>query len=619
MAEHVTPGVHVEEAGTRVRAIEGVPTSTFGMAGLTRYGPTPYVIDAPRGGEANPLVVAATPTLVTSFAEFERAFGGLEEVGNIGLPDRVNYLAHAARAFFDNGGRRLYVARVFPHRDDTPALDRDFAALSVGNPPVGTFRARWPGAAGNEVGVSISFQRGGNVLIPAPGGGILDGVEPGCAVEIFAGPDAIPADDEPPAAGNVRIVAQAADGWLGLRAEDGKVVRVSDGSGVARLRVSVAVRWGGRLDTYPDLELDATHPRGLVNVLRAEDPADPHSLIWFDSGAAAAMTSDTAALVDGLRGLREERLLAGAGEGDLLTARHLAGRASDSDKKRAATGLAALAEVDEIAIVATPDAVRWSELEQQAAVHHLIAHCQAAGSCRIGLVDPPRDSSLQQVRGFRAMFDSSYAALYYPWLEIADPTPRPDGARATLQLPASGFVAGSYARSDFARGVHAAPADEVILGITGLRQHITASQQSVLNPDGINTLRVINGTPRVWGARTMSSDPEWIYVNIRRQFLYLEHSIARSTQWAVFEPNAEPLWTSVRESIADFLLTQWHAGAFAGARPEQAFFVRCDLTTMTQDDLDNGRLICLVGVAPLRPAEFVILRVGQWTADAQRD
>lgn len=119
MAEHVTPGVHVEETGARVRPIEGVPTSTFGMAGLTRYGPTPYVVDSPRGDGTNPVAVPATPTLVTSFAEFQGAFGGLEEVGDTGLTDRVNYLAHAARAFFDNGGRRLYVARVFPHHDDS--------------------------------------------------------------------------------------------------------------------------------------------------------------------------------------------------------------------------------------------------------------------------------------------------------------------------------------------------------------------------------------------------------------------------------------------------------------------------------------------------------------------
>lgn len=619
MAEHVTPGVHVEETGARVRPIEGVPTSTFGMAGLTRYGPTPYVVDSPRGDGTNPVAVPATPTLVTSFAEFQGAFGGLEEVGDTGLTDRVNYLAHAARAFFDNGGRRLYVARVFPHHDDSPALDRDFAALPVGDPPVGTFRARWPGAAGNEFGVSIRFQRGGNVLVPAPGGSILDGVEPGCTVEIFTRPDTIPGDDVPPVAANVRIVAQAADGSLGLRAEDGRVIRVTDGSGVAHLRVTVAVRWGERLDAYPDLELDPTHPRGLANVLRAEDPADPHSLVWFDSGATAAMTSDPAALVDALRGLREERLLAGAGEGDPLTARHLAGRASERDERRAATGLAALAEVDEIAILAAPDAVRLGELEQLTAARALIAHCEAPGAYRIGLVDPPKHGSLEQVRRFRAAFDSSYAALYYPWLEIADPTLRPDGARATLQLPPSGFVAGIYARRDLAAGVHTAPADEAISGITGLRESITAHQQSVLNPEGVNTVRVVNGENRVWGARTMSSDAEWIYVNIRRQFLYLEHSIARSTQWAVFEPNAEPLWASVRESIEAFLLTQWHAGAFAGARPEQAFFVRCDLTTMTQNDLDNGRLICLVGVAPLRPAEFVILRIGQWTADAQRD
>ena len=167
--------------------------------------------------------------------------------------------------------------------------------------------------------------------------------------------------------------------------------------------------------------------------------------------------------------------------------------------------------------------------------------------------------------------------------------------------------------------MHKAPANEVVRGITRFMQNVTYDRQAVLNPEGINALRFFPGrSNRVWGARTMSSDPEWKYVNVRRLFIYLEHSIDKSTQWAVFEPNNEALWANVRQTIADFLLVTWRTGALMGTKPEEAFFVRCDRTTMTQNDLDNGRLICLIGVAPTYPAEFVIFRIGQWTADARQ-
>ena len=188
-----------------------------------------------------------------------------------------------------------------------------------------------------------------------------------------------------------------------------------------------------------------------------------------------------------------------------------------------------------------------------------------------------------------------------------------------LDVPPSGFVAGIYARSDIARGVHKAPANEVILGLDRFVTNVTFDRQAVLNPEGVNALRFFEGrASRVWGARTMSSDPEWRYVNVRRLFIFLEHSIDKSTQWAVFEPNNEQLWSSIRQTIEDFLITVWRTGALMGTKPEEAFFVRCDRSTMTQNDLDNGRLICLIGVAPTYPAEFVIFRIGQWTADARR-
>ena len=187
-----------------------------------------------------------------------------------------------------------------------------------------------------------------------------------------------------------------------------------------------------------------------------------------------------------------------------------------------------------------------------------------------------------------------------------------------ITLPPSGFVCGIYARNDVERGVYKAPANEVVRGALRFESDINFATQEVLNPIGVNVLRFLSGRGyRLWGARLASSDPEWKYVSDRRYFNFLEASIDRGTQWAVFEPNGERLWTNIRQTISDFLLNEWQSGALLGSSVEQAFFVRCDRSTMTQNDLDNGRLVCLIGVAIIRPAEFVIFRIGQKTAEAR--
>ena len=191
-----------------------------------------------------------------------------------------------------------------------------------------------------------------------------------------------------------------------------------------------------------------------------------------------------------------------------------------------------------------------------------------------------------------------------------------------------GHVAGTYARSDIERGVHKAPANEVVRGIITrdlngnkkpLRFTINKAEHDLLNPKGVNVIRDFRADRRdirVWGARTMSSDGQWRYVNVRRLFLFVEESIDEGTQWVVFEPNYEQTWAAVRRSITNFLVRVWRSGALVGATQEEAFFVKCDRTTMTQDDIDNGRLICLIGIAPVKPAEFVIFRISQKTAEA---
>lgn len=206
-----------------------------------------------------------------------------------------------------------------------------------------------------------------------------------------------------------------------------------------------------------------------------------------------------------------------------------------------------------------------------------------------------------------------FAAVYAPWLQIPDPL----NIGALLSVAPSGTMAGVYAASDSSRGVWSAPAGPSveILGVEAMAFPIADVQGEELNAAGINVIRkfpTIGIVP--WGARTMAGqDSQWTYISVRRLLIYLEQSISQGTQWAVFEPNGPPLWAAVEQSISDFLEQLFRAGALEGETPEQAYFVRCDATTMTQADIQNGQLIAVVGVAPIYPAEFVIFRIQQIT------
>jgi uncharacterized protein len=629
MPEYLTPGVYVEETTFRSRSLEGVATSTAGIAGYTRYGPVPHDLQyVPAPGLPPPPAVVQDPPLVTSFSEFERAFGGLEEVA--GGP---NYTALAARAFFDNGGRRLYVARVFGWPRDANnqiIFDGLFATRTVAanGTNLAEWRARWPGAAGEQFRIEVRLRRSKNVLVPGSAGqGVrLTTVREFAVVELapLAGSTEI-GDDAPLTAGSIRVVRRnATTDALELEGPGGPEQLPTD-QAAFHLRLEVLVRWGDREDSYTELAVHPQHPRSIFRVLGREDPPDEFGLVWLNwLGAASPSSGEMVAalqqLVPAL--VTDGVFLEGGQDGPETSPATIEGDQSNPDDLRQpASGLNALREVEDIAIVIAPDTARLTDVDSyRDAVGRVITHCEQL-RYRMAIVDPPAESSISEVRRFRSQFDTRYAALYYPWLEILDPTavPDPGAPPPRLMVPPSGFVAGIYARNDIERGVFKAPANEVIRGISRFETNVTFDRQSVLNPEGINALRFFEGrSNRVWGARTLSSDPEWKYVNVRRLFIYLEHSIDRGTQWAVFEPNNERLWSSIRQTIEDFLLVTWRSGALMGTRPEEAYFVRCDRTTMTQNDLDNGRLICLIGVAPTYPAEFVIFRIGQWTADARR-
>jgi len=305
--------------------------------------------------------------------------------------------------------------------------------------------------------------------------------------------------------------------------------------------------------------------------------------------------------------------LAGGNDGIFPSADDYNGK--DEEARNFKTGLKQFEDLEDISIVAAPGSTWNYTIESRAKeantiILNLLSHAERM-RYRIAVIDSAEKQSIADVRKVRAKMDSKHGALYYPWVRVLDPI-----TRVEIALPPSGFVAGIYARNDTERAVYKAPANEVVRGAIGFDIFLNRSQQEVLNPEGINCFRFFEGRGmRLWGARTISSDPEWKYVNLRRYFAYLERSIDKGTQWAVFEPNGERLWANVRRTIEDFLLNEWQNGALLGDKPEKSYFVKCDRSTMSQNDLDNGRLICLIGVAPLRPAEFVIFRIGQWTAD----
>jgi phage tail sheath protein FI len=246
-------------------------------------------------------------------------------------------------------------------------------------------------------------------------------------------------------------------------------------------------------------------------------------------------------------------------------------------------------------------------------VKKLISHCERM-RFRFAAIDCDKASNAGGLDPRTTIQDTQYAAFYYPWIWISDPQ---SGARRLV--PPSGHALGIYARVDSERGVFKAPANETVRGALALETDITDETQGVLNPRGVNAIRSFPGRGiRVWGARTLSSNALWKYVSVRRLFIFLERSIYEGTQWVVFEPNDPRLWARVTDTIRLFLRGQWRLGALFGRTEEQAFFVTCDETTMTQDDILNGRLICEIGIAPVRPAEFVIFRIFQHTAEAQR-
>lgn len=529
MPEYLAPGVYVEEVATGPRPIEGVSISTAGVVGETERGPT-------------------RPTLVTSWQDYTRWFGGY-----IDRPPCYSanpFLPYAVRGFFDNGGQRLFVARIVGPGSTVAGADLDGCIVA----------ACGEGSWGNNVVVWVG---------------------PASAVN--------PNTPNAPASAWFRL-------WVAYYG-DGLPATPVDPTDPAQLANP------GRVDPtafeeFDNLSADSTASNFAMSVVNA-------------SSQLIVVTACTARPSD--MPFPGTQLQNGAG-GDATLTEFEDANQSNPELRR---GLAGLATIRDISLLTAPDESIIGGLRDS-----VITACESTRD-RFAIISSDRD--VANTANLRPPRDTTYGAFYYPWVRVVAPH-TPEGHRL---VPPNGHLAGIYTRVDVERGVHKAPANEVVRGIvTGdlkndakpLAFTLGKREQDILNPRGVNVIRDFRADGRdirVWGARTMSSDSMWKYINVRRLFVFIEQSIERGTQWAVFEPNSEPTWIAIRNSITNFLRSVWRNGALMGTTEDEAFFVRCDRTTMTQDDIDSGRLICLIGVAPVKPAEFVVFRISQKTVEAE--
>lgn len=573
MAEYLSPGVYVEEFESGAKPMEGVGTSTAGFVGLAQRGP-----------------VEGVPQLITNFSDFRRTYGDYLSQNEFG---DYRFLAYAVESFFTNGGSRCFVARVAPSDAKCSA-----GYAPAKETPVITFRAKNPGTWGDDISITLRPSSKAKTQI----------------LEILDTPE------------GKRYRAKNSAGF-----HSGDVVAFSDGTNVTYNRV---IKNQDHVLTfeedYPDSVVDKNLlPAKVVTTceftleVRYKDITELYENASFNLSAAnfiEKMTAKSDLITVAVEPLTETGgiippideagvdaiSMSGGSNGSVsaVSAADFIGRDRGAGKR---TGIQSFVDNDVVSIIAVPGV---TDPNVQLT---LVAHCENLAS-RFAVLDIPKDAKkVQDVTAHRDMFDSDYAAMYHPWLEVYDPLDKKN-----IAIPPSGAMMGIYARSDNTRGVHKAPANEVVRACVGLDCQFNKGEQDILNPKGINLIRSFPGQGiRVWGARTVSSNPSWKYINVRRLFIFIEESIKANTSWAVFEPNDTALWVRVQRTISVFLTNLWRNGSLTGSSPEEAFFVNIGRDTMSQDDIDNGRLICVIGVAPVKPAEFVIFRITQKTGDSE--
>lgn len=567
MPEYLSPGVYVEEFDSGSVPMEGVGTSTAGMVGLAVKGP-----------------VGGIPQLVTGIADFRRKYGGYLSENEFG---DYRYLAYAVEHFFINGGTRVFISRVVPP-DAKSAVSAGEGAL--------TFTAANAGEWGNNLKVVVTpaFKAKTQILaLPAPTQARVKsgaGFNAGDVVVLVDG-------DEK----KYNRIIKSQDNILELaEAFDESVVdeEISPQKLLYTCEFNLDIYCDDIAENYGNLSFNVNIPNHIAKKLAKSD------LVKVELGEIPEDSTSPFALIAGAEDEKEFSIsFEGGSNGSMgsLSAAVFIGEDGGPGKR---TGIQAFIDNSVCSIMAVPG-IMDPNVQLM-----LVAHCENLAS-RFAVLDVPKElAKVDEVIGHRELFNTQYAALYHPWLSVFDPLDQKN-----ILIPPSGSVIGIYARSDATRGVHKAPANEVVRACTGLSISYNKGEQDILNPRGVNLIRAFPGQGiNVWGARTASSNGLWKYVNVRRLFIFVEESIKANTNWVVFEPNDETLWARVQRTIEVFLTSLWRDGALAGASSADAFYVQVGHETMSQDDIDNGRLICVIGIAPVKPAEFVIFRLTQKTA-----
>lgn len=568
MAEYLSPGVYVEEFESGLQAMEGVSTSTAGFIGMAQKG-----------------VVAGTPEYITGFVEFKRKFGDF-------LPESTHganrYLAYAVEQFFANGGARCYVMRVAPA--DAKAASAVMSSVVV--------NAKSPGKWGNDIKIIITATSKCKTQIVDVTDDAISSSKTYTVknADQFAVSDVVAFIENGEAVSYNRI-SRISDKQITFEKEFETDV-IDKGlipkRVIASCEINIQISAGEMVESYEYVSLSPLSSdyivhrlanSGLVTASATElKEICPPMLAIAGDAAAQKTVFNLSGGSDGNCKYVDDGVYIGGGE---------------EPGKR--TGLAAFEEITNVSIMAIPG------ITSPAVQLALVTQCKNLAS-RFAVLDMPLETvKPQELLNHRAIVDSDYAAMYHPWIQVFDM-----GAKKPAYIPPSGSVCGIYARSDSTRGVHKAPANEVINNCLGLSCLYNKGEQDLLNPAGVNLIRALPGQGiRVWGGRTCSSNNLWKYVNVRRLFIYLEESIKSQTNWAVFEPNDPMLWLRVQRTITSFLRDMYRSGALVGSTEAESFFVNVGRDTMTQSDILNGRLVCVIGVAPSRPAEFVIFRITQ--------
>ena len=560
MAQYFSPGVYVEEKDVSQRVIDGVGTSIAGFIGLAEKGKT-----------------QGAPVRITSYRDFVKEFGNpLSEYGY----GEYRYLAPSVENFFANGGGVCYVARVVPEDAQAAILKKGILTVEAVN--VG----KW----GNKIQISFnSVAKRKMQIVGANGDAYI-----AKSVDGFREGDVVVVGNEYNRIKSIFDNSVMFDKPFETDVVDPAIVP----STVLYLaEMEIIVRYGNEQEKYAGMTLNMASPNYIsyrmakseivkIEVKSNDTIQNPVEAILGSGITSGMLTMD------------------GGKDGSIakVTAGTFIGEDMGPGKR---TGIASFVENDVVSIIAVPG-VTIPEV-----IVALVGHCENLKS-RMAVLDMPKDATkVNELLEYREMIDSTYAAMYHPWIQVFDRS-----ANKADFIPPSGAVMGIYARTDANRGVHKAPANETVF-CSGLKTEYTKAEQDVLNPAGVNLLRLIPGQGiRIWGARTASSNSSFRYVNVRRLFIYVEESIKASTNWVVFEPNDVTLWQRVSLTVGSFLDSMWRSGMLAGNTAAEAYFVEIGPATMSQDDIISGRLICNIGIAPSRPAEFVVFRVSQFTAEA---